>query len=122
MTTPVGFGYRLLVEGLLAEAGVSPRISFESGNLATIEGLVASGLGVAISGLSTPVIARVWVNADARDSRQPWISRRVPRRCDPSTTAARFEKQATRRAMSPSPAAAVVADDARDLAHESARG
>ena len=26
--------------------------------------------------LSTPVIARVWVNADAGDSRQPWISSR----------------------------------------------
>jgi LysR family transcriptional activator of glutamate synthase operon len=48
VTTPVGFGYRTLVDGLLAEAGVSPRVSFESADLATIEGLVAAGLGVAI--------------------------------------------------------------------------
>jgi DNA-binding transcriptional LysR family regulator len=48
ITTPVGFGYRSLVEGLLAEAGVVPTISFESADLATIEGLVAAGLGVAL--------------------------------------------------------------------------
>ena len=36
------------MQALLAEAGVSPRISFESADLATIEGLVAAGLGVAI--------------------------------------------------------------------------
>jgi DNA-binding transcriptional LysR family regulator len=48
VTTPAGFGYTSLVTGLLAEAGVTPRISFESADLATIEGLVAAGLGVAI--------------------------------------------------------------------------
>ena len=48
VTTPVGFGYRSLVEGLFREAGVAPRVSFESQDLATIEGLVAAGLGVAI--------------------------------------------------------------------------
>jgi LysR family transcriptional activator of glutamate synthase operon len=32
----------------MAEAGVAPRISFESGDLATIEGLVAAGLGVTV--------------------------------------------------------------------------
>jgi LysR family transcriptional regulator, transcription activator of glutamate synthase operon len=48
VTTPVGFGFRTLVDALLAEAGVSPRVSFESGDLATIEGLVAAGLGVAL--------------------------------------------------------------------------
>lgn len=57
VTTPVGFGYRALIDGLLRDAGVSPTISFESQDLATIEGLVAAGLGVAIvpepfSGLS----------------------------------------------------------------------
>jgi DNA-binding transcriptional LysR family regulator len=46
--TPVGFGFRTLVDGLLAEAGVVPRISFESADLSTIEGLVAAGLGVAV--------------------------------------------------------------------------
>jgi DNA-binding transcriptional LysR family regulator len=48
VTTPVGFGYRSLVDGLLREAGVAPAISFESQDLATIEGLVAAGLGVAV--------------------------------------------------------------------------
>ncbi|HET6562202.1 MAG TPA: LysR family transcriptional regulator [Marmoricola sp.] len=48
ITTPVGFGYRSLVMGLFRDAGVVPRVSFESQDLATIEGLVAAGLGVAI--------------------------------------------------------------------------
>lgn len=48
VTTPPGFGHRALVDGLLAEAGVTPRVSFESADLATIEGLVAAGLGVAL--------------------------------------------------------------------------
>jgi LysR family transcriptional activator of glutamate synthase operon len=48
VTTPVGFGYRSLVDALLRDAGVAPTVSFESQDLATIEGLVAAGLGVAI--------------------------------------------------------------------------
>ncbi len=48
VTTPAGFAHHALVEGLLVEAGVSPRVSFESADLATIEGLVAAGLGVAV--------------------------------------------------------------------------
>ncbi|HEY0643260.1 MAG TPA: LysR family transcriptional regulator [Nocardioides sp.] len=48
VTTPAGFGYSSLVQGLLAEAGVSMRVSFESADLATIEGLVSAGLGVAV--------------------------------------------------------------------------
>ncbi|MFD2079484.1 LysR family transcriptional regulator [Actinopolymorpha cephalotaxi] len=48
VTTPVGFGFRAMVDTLLDDAGVSPAISFESQDLATIEGLVAAGLGVAI--------------------------------------------------------------------------
>lgn len=45
---PPGFGYRELTDELLRAAGVAPAISFESQDLATIEGLVAAGLGVAI--------------------------------------------------------------------------
>lgn len=48
VTTPVGFGYRALVDALLRDVGVQPTVSFESQDLATIEGLVAAGLGVAI--------------------------------------------------------------------------
>ncbi|MEP9362086.1 LysR family transcriptional regulator [Nocardioides sp. CN2-186] len=45
---PPGFGYRQLVDDLLRTAGIVPTVSFESQDLATIEGLVAAGLGVAI--------------------------------------------------------------------------
>lgn len=48
VTPPQGFGFRGLVEDLLADARVSLPVSFESADLATIEGLVAAGLGVAI--------------------------------------------------------------------------
>lgn len=49
ITTPVGFGFRSLVDALFAEAGMAtPTVSFESGDLATIEGLVSAGLGIAV--------------------------------------------------------------------------
>ncbi len=48
VTVPPGFGFRALVDELFAGAGVTPRIAFESADLATIEGLVGSGLGVAL--------------------------------------------------------------------------
>lgn len=48
VTTPIGYGFRELVNRLLADAGVAVPVSFESADLATIEGLVAAGLGVAI--------------------------------------------------------------------------
>lgn len=48
VTTPSGFGFRALVDGLFAAAGVTPRIALEIGDLATIEGLVGAGLGVAL--------------------------------------------------------------------------
>ena len=48
VTNPVGFGFRSLIEGLLRDAGVTLTASFESQDHATIEGLVAAGLGVAI--------------------------------------------------------------------------
>lgn len=48
VTTPPGYSHRILVDSLLVSAGVAPPISFESQDLATIEGLVAAGLGVGI--------------------------------------------------------------------------
>ena len=49
VTTPVGFGFRTLVDGLLrGRRGRAATVSFESQDLATIEGLVAAGLGVAL--------------------------------------------------------------------------
>ena len=48
LTVPPGFGFRSLIDDLLAADGVSARVSFEIGDLATIEGLVGAVLGVAI--------------------------------------------------------------------------
>jgi len=48
VTTPVGYAHSVIVQALFAEVGVVPRISFESADLATIEGLVSAGLGVAV--------------------------------------------------------------------------
>lgn len=48
VTVPTGFGFRSLVDELFQAAGVDPQIAFESGDLATIEGIVGSGLGVAV--------------------------------------------------------------------------
>jgi DNA-binding transcriptional LysR family regulator len=49
VTVPPGFGFRSLLEELLAAEAVALRhVAFEIGDLATVEGLVGSGLGVAI--------------------------------------------------------------------------
>jgi DNA-binding transcriptional LysR family regulator len=48
VSIPAGFGFRAHVDELFAAAGVTPRIAFEIGDLATIEGLVGAGLGVAV--------------------------------------------------------------------------
>jgi DNA-binding transcriptional LysR family regulator len=48
VTIPPGFGFRALVDDLFAAAGVVPRVAFEIGDLATVEGLVGAGLGVAL--------------------------------------------------------------------------
>jgi DNA-binding transcriptional LysR family regulator len=84
VTTPPGFGYRALVEGLLAQAGVSPAVSFESADLATIEGLVAAGLGVAVlpeplAGASGTVPVRLREPAARRTVALCWrLDREVP--------------------------------------------
>ncbi|WP_221477729.1 LysR family transcriptional regulator [Paractinoplanes abujensis] len=48
ITVPAGFGFRRLVDDLFAAAGVTVRIVLEIGDLATVEGLVGAGLGVAV--------------------------------------------------------------------------
>ncbi|GIJ61093.1 LysR substrate-binding domain-containing protein [Virgisporangium aurantiacum] len=48
VTVPTGFGFRTLVDDLYAADGLVPRVSFESEDLATVEGLAGAGLGVAI--------------------------------------------------------------------------
>ena len=82
VTTPVGFGYRALVDSLLRDAGVSPVVSFESQDLATIEGLVAAGLGVAVvpepfAGLTGTVGIPITAEAARRTIGLTWRSDRV---------------------------------------------
>lgn len=48
VTVPRGLAFRVLLDELLQAEGVTPRISFESADLTTIEGLVGAGLGLAI--------------------------------------------------------------------------
>jgi DNA-binding transcriptional LysR family regulator len=48
VTVARGLGFRSLIDELLQAEGVVPRISFSSADLATIEGLVGVGLGLAI--------------------------------------------------------------------------
>jgi LysR family transcriptional regulator, transcription activator of glutamate synthase operon len=48
VTVPRGLGFRSLIDELLQAEGIRPRTSFESADLATIEGLVGAGLGLAI--------------------------------------------------------------------------
>lgn len=96
VTTPVGFGYRDLVDSLLREAGVAPVVSFESQDLATIEGLVAAGLGVAIlpaqfAGLSGTVGIPITANGARRTIGLTWRSDR-----EPSPPAARFRELVSR--------------------------
>lgn len=43
-----GYGMRTITEELCAQAGFSPRIAFEGEEVATVAGLVAGGLGVAM--------------------------------------------------------------------------
>ncbi|GIJ49335.1 LysR family transcriptional regulator [Virgisporangium aliadipatigenens] len=61
VTVPTGFGFRALVDELYAAEGLLPRVSFESEDLATVEGLAGAGLGVALlpepqAGVSTVVV------------------------------------------------------------------
>jgi DNA-binding transcriptional LysR family regulator len=48
VTVPDGFGFRAVLDEIFAAAGVTPRIAFESSDLATIEGMVGAGLGVSV--------------------------------------------------------------------------
>ncbi len=58
-----GFGFRALTDRLCRAAGFTPRTAFESTDLATIEGLVGAGLGVAV--LPAPTGAGRAVEGDA---------------------------------------------------------
>ena len=100
-----GFGYRILTDRLLADAGVAPPVTFESADLATIEGLVAAGLGVAIVpqafvGLSGSVGVRLTDHGAARDIGLTW---RTDRALTPA--ASRFVAFVARRTPGLAPAA-----------------
>lgn len=86
VTTPVGFGFRTLVTSLFAESGVALKVSFESADLATIEGLVAAGLGVAVvpeqfAGLSGTIGLRI---TSPRARRIIGLTWRTDRSLDPA--------------------------------------
>lgn len=49
-----GFGTRILLDQLSADAGFRPRLVFESMELTTVAGLVSAGLGVALLPLEDP--------------------------------------------------------------------
>ncbi|HVK28242.1 MAG TPA: LysR family transcriptional regulator [Nocardioides sp.] len=88
VTTPVGFGHRTLVDGLLSDAGVAPPVSFESADLVTIEGLVSAGLGFAIvpeaqAGLSGTLSLRI---THARARRTIGLTWRTDRPLAPPAT------------------------------------
>ncbi|WP_182379232.1 LysR family transcriptional regulator [Nocardioides sp. WS12] len=92
ITTPSGFGFRNLVDNLLADSGITMAISFESADLGTIEGLVAAGLGVAIlpeafAGSSDTIGLAI---ASPRARRTVGLTWRTDREMEPA--AARFRK------------------------------
>jgi LysR family transcriptional regulator, transcription activator of glutamate synthase operon len=100
VTVPPGFGFRSLLEELLAAEGVAlGRVTFEIGDLATVEGLVGSGLGVAIlpdqfAGLSGTVAVPL---AAARAERVVGLTWRSDRALSPA--AARFLDNAAGRPL-----------------------
>ena len=51
-----GYGTRMLLNSLAAEAGFVPRFVFESMELTTVSGLVAAGLGCALLPLDDPYL------------------------------------------------------------------
>ena len=51
-----GYGTRMLLDSLAAEAGFVPRFVFESMELTTVSGLVAAGLGCALLPLDDPYL------------------------------------------------------------------
>lgn len=51
-----GFGLRTIFDRLTAQAGFTPRVAFESSELATVGGLVSAGLAVALFPLDDPYL------------------------------------------------------------------
>lgn len=56
VTTPPGFTTRALLQELAADAGVEPRIAYESAELSTVAGIVGAGLGVAVVPADDPML------------------------------------------------------------------
>jgi DNA-binding transcriptional LysR family regulator len=83
------FGLRQLVDGLLAEAGIVPRIAFEGEDVQTLRGLVAAGLGVAVLPPAIPVATDVveLPIGDAHAVRRIGLSWRTDRRASPAARA-----------------------------------
>lgn len=82
VTVPTGFGFRTLVDDLYAAEGLLPRVSFESEDLATVEGLAGAGLGVALlpeqqAGVSTVAVPLASPSAE-RAVGLTWRTDRTP--------------------------------------------
>jgi DNA-binding transcriptional LysR family regulator len=82
VTVPAGYGFRTLVDELFAAAGMVPRVSFESEDLATVEGLAGAGLGVALlpdrqAGVSTVAVPLAAAGAE-RTVGLTWRTDRTP--------------------------------------------
>jgi DNA-binding transcriptional LysR family regulator len=78
-----GYGLRRIADALCAEAGFTPRISFEGEEIETLRGLVSAGFGVALlppaSGPRAGVAEVTVLGARAhRDIALTWVAQRTP--------------------------------------------
>ncbi|MFC1417030.1 LysR family transcriptional regulator [Streptacidiphilus cavernicola] len=82
VTLEPGYGLRRITDALCAEAGFSPRISFEGEESETLRGLVAAGLGVAVlppSTVARPDVAELWLSSPGarREIALAWVTGRT---------------------------------------------
>ncbi len=74
-----GYGLRSITEELFAREGIDPRIAFEGEEAATLRGLVAAGLGVAVvpPGEPTPGVSDVAIAGARRTIGLAWVDGRT---------------------------------------------
>ncbi|MFC5909466.1 LysR family transcriptional regulator [Streptacidiphilus monticola] len=81
VTLEPGYGLRRIVDALCAEAGFTPRVSFEGEEADTLRGLVAAGLGVAVlppAGTHRPEVTELEITAPRarRELALAWVTNR----------------------------------------------
>ena len=82
VTLEPGYGLRRITDALCAEAGFSPRISFEGEESETLRGLVAAGLGVAVlppATVARPDVAELQLSSPGarREIALTWVTGRA---------------------------------------------